>query len=131
MIVITNILIRNFVLYVLGKTGAKSESQLTYYISLSVFLFTFTNTAVIILLSNANLKSQGLDILTHGKYADFNTSWYLITGDILLQTMIINSFTPMIIILVNLVKFKLHECWDRSGSSKEKEGRYRTRKTSA
>ena len=94
-------------MYVLGKTGAKSETRLTYYISLSVFLFTFTNTAVIILLSNANLESQGINLLTHGKYADFNTSWYLITGDIILQTMIINSFTPMIIILVNFVKFKL------------------------
>ena len=81
-------------------------------ISLSVFLFTFMNTGFLILLSNANLKSQGINILDSGKYPDFNTNWYLITGDILVETMILNMFTPGIIILVNNLMFKVLIFWD-------------------
>ena len=56
-IVGTNLLIRIFVIWVLEKTGAKSETQMAYMISLSVFLFTFMNTGILVLLSNANLQS--------------------------------------------------------------------------
>jgi len=42
------------------------------------------NTGILVLLSNANLKSQGINLLTKGKYSDFNTNWYLITGDIMI-----------------------------------------------
>ena len=55
-------------------------------------------------LSNANLKQMGLPFFD-GKYSDFNSDWYLITGDIIIQTMILNIFTPGIIILINYIRF--------------------------
>jgi len=69
------------------------------------------NTGILILIANANLISQGIPFVD-GKYSDFNTNWYLITGDIIVQTMMINSVTPAIIIAINLIKFKLKNAWD-------------------
>ena len=112
-IVVSNILIRLIVILILEKTGSKTESKMTFNISLSVFFFTFMNTGILLLLSNANLKSQGINILDKGTYSDFNTNWYLLTGDILVQTMILNSFTPMITIIVNILKFKILDAWDQ------------------
>jgi len=72
----------------------------------------------------------------NGKYTDFNTDWYLITGDIIIQTMIINIFTPGIIIFVNYVKFKVQIWWDQRLSKEEEEEKkkdevkFHTKKTS-
>ena len=56
-IVITNVLIRLFVISVLGRTGFKTDTIMAFYISLCVFLFVFMNTGILLLLTNANLKS--------------------------------------------------------------------------
>jgi hypothetical protein len=69
------------------------------------------NTGILILISNANLASQGMPFV-NGKYSDFNTDWYLITGDIIVQTMILNIFVPAIVIFVNIIKFKIKITWD-------------------
>jgi hypothetical protein len=56
-IVITNVLIRLFVISVVGRTGFKTDTIMAFYISVGVFVFVFMNTAVLLLLSNANLRS--------------------------------------------------------------------------
>ena len=84
---------------------------MAFYISLCIFLFTFMNTGVLLLLTNANLKSQGINL--NGTYSDFNTNWYLIAGDVLTQTMVLNSFTPMIVVLINSLKFKILKTIDQ------------------
>ena len=63
------------------------------------------------MISNANLSSQGIDWLT-GEYSDFDMNWYLINGDIIIQTMIINAFTPATMIFINYLKFKVKIEWD-------------------
>jgi hypothetical protein len=90
------------------------------------------NTGLLILISNANLISQGISFVD-GKYSDFNTDWYLITGDIIVQTMLINAFTPAIIIFINVIKFKVKIAWDQWESQTEEEGekeKLHTKKTS-
>ena len=56
-IVVTNVLIRLFVINVVGRTGFKTDTIMAFYISVGVFLFIFMNTAILLLLSNANLKA--------------------------------------------------------------------------
>jgi hypothetical protein len=104
-IVVTNVIIRHVVVFIMERTGFKTDSRMTFYISFNVFLFTFTNTGILLLLTNANLKSQGINI--NGTYSDFNTNWYLISGDILTMTMLLNSITPAVSVLLNAFKCRV------------------------
>ena len=95
----------------MSYVGAKTETILAQHITVGIFFCTFLNTGWLIVLSNANLEYYGLSFL-NGKYSDFNTDWYLITGDIIIQTMMINAFVPSIIIGVNFIRFKVQIVWD-------------------
>jgi hypothetical protein len=100
-IVVTNVVIRHVIIFIMERAGFQTNSKMKFYICFYVFLFTLTNTGILILLTNANLKSQGIDI--NGTYSDFNANWYLISGDILTMTMLINSITPAVSVLINAI----------------------------
>ena len=48
----------------------------------------------------------------YGEFSDFDTNWYSITGDIIVETMILNAITPPITVLgIHLIS-KLQMAWD-------------------
>lgn len=61
-----------------------------------IFIVQFFNTAIINLLTNANIKEAlGIGIF-NGQYPDFDFNWYLDFGVPLITTMLINAFSPLI-----------------------------------
>ena len=99
-IIIINTVIRLIIVAIMTKVGYKTESAQAFYITLSVFISQFMNTGVLILISQANLKPQHIPILSaifdSGYYTDYTTEWYILTGDIIIETMMFNAVFPTI-----------------------------------
>jgi hypothetical protein len=56
-IVITNTLIRFFIIWIFSYVGSKTETMLAYHITIGIFFCVNLNTGWLPLLSNANLRS--------------------------------------------------------------------------
>lgn len=54
-IVIINVLIRFFIIWIMDYVGSKTETELAFNITKGIFLCTFLNTGWLLMLSNANL----------------------------------------------------------------------------
>jgi hypothetical protein len=57
---------------------------------------TFLNTAILPILINANMEEQPISFGLNGEFSDFNASWFLLTGNTIVVTMIFNAFYPLI-----------------------------------
>ena len=55
-----------------------------------------------------------------GIYPDFDTNWYFINGDVIVQTMILNCFMPAMTIGVNYAKAYAFIWWDKRGKQATK-----------
>lgn len=90
---IFNIIIREINIRLIKKIGFHTESAQTEAIFLAIFIATFFNTAILLLLSNANTKGTVLTWLPlRGIYSDLDQNWYLSVGPSLIFTMWINAF---------------------------------------
>lgn len=89
------------------RVSNKTKEQLN--IMVKVFVATFINTALIVLLVNANFSRVPAiyyipytDKIFTGTYADFTREWYLNIGDSIVLTMIMCVFSPHILTLLIL-----------------------------
>ena len=96
-------------------------------ITIVTFLCQFFNTGFILLLINADMREQPFSFgVIYGKNGDFNAEFFQQTGDILISTMLFNSFYPLIEFFGHWVKRATLRKLDRSWGSDE----YKTKKTS-
>ena len=73
----TNLVMRNIIMYVYSKAGCSTHSEEMKYVTMSIFFGQFFNTAIIIMLVNANLREQGtVGKLFNGVDSDFNSRWF-------------------------------------------------------
>ena len=82
----------------LSWVGFTSHSEVYTRISVQIFFATFFNTAIVILLANANL-AEAIPFLKgvfNGAYNDYSVDWYVDVGGIIVISMIINAFVPII-----------------------------------
>jgi hypothetical protein len=65
---------------------------------LSIYIYTFFNTGVILLFVNANITESGLPLpfFRDGKYPDFNGYWYKDVGNNMVSTMLVIMIFPLI-----------------------------------
>lgn len=62
-----------------------------------IFIATFLNTAILLLIMNANTQYTVLYwIPLHRGYTDMNEDWYLAMGPTIIETMCINAVYPYI-----------------------------------
>lgn len=65
---------------------------------MSIFAAQYFNTAIILLLTNANFENTVFKFapawVTKGIYSDFHTRWYFETGNLIVQTMLIFAIFP-------------------------------------
>ena len=115
---------------VLGKLVLREKhhtlSEQVISVVKKIFLAQFINTAVLLVLINANLdyfkdptvpgQTDQSGLLFSGKYSDFDVSWYQDVGIALMLTMIINVFAPHGAIFLTYLKLELKRCMDRSCS---------------
>lgn len=78
--------------------GFESHSELYMRISVCIFCATFFNTAIMILLANANVEETipFLSGIFNGPYNDYSVDWYNDVGNILVVSMILNAVLPVI-----------------------------------
>lgn len=93
-IVIVNIILRTINIIFITKIGYHTESEQIKAVMTAVFISTFFNTAILLLLTNANLSETFLKFLPvhEGIFTDLTQNWYLDIGPSLVQTMLINAF---------------------------------------
>ncbi|TYZ65544.1 hypothetical protein PybrP1_007721 [[Pythium] brassicae (nom. inval.)] len=127
MVVLVNVLLARVldVLVAMEKHHTAS-SQVVSRVT-KVFLAQFCNTALLMVVINANLDyfvdqsaaaafaRSALPILT-GKYSDFTPAWYNDVGVALMLTMIINTFSPHVYAVLNYLALEARRFYDRGGS---------------
>jgi hypothetical protein len=96
-IVLFNIIIREVNIVLIRKIGYHTVSAETSAVFLAIFIATFLNTGLLILLTGANTQSTILSwIPLKGTYTDLTQNWYLDIGPALISTMTLNSIYPYI-----------------------------------
>ena len=98
LIVGANYFLRIILIAVIKLVKYKTISEETRAIMNGVFITQFFNTAMLLLLVNANLQESGLPFgsMLSGQYPDFTGSWYKDIGVSLVKTMTMNSVFPAI-----------------------------------
>jgi hypothetical protein len=92
MITVVNIIIRELCIFLIKKIGYHLESEEVTDVMRIIFIATFFNTAILLLLTNANTSYTILRwIPLRGYYTDLNENWYLDMSPALVMTMMINS----------------------------------------
>ena len=59
------------------------------------FYVVFLNTAILLLLVNANMTAQPISFGLAGAMSDFNSDWFRLTGNTIRSTMVFNCFYPI------------------------------------
>ena len=78
-----------------------------------IFIGTFFNTAILLILTAANTQYTILEwIPLRGSYTDLDENWYIDMGDALVWTMLINALNPYITITVSFVVVSLLRALD-------------------
>jgi len=98
--VVINILLRRVILYLIQYVKLHSETEIAYFSTIMIFIMQFFNTAILILLVNANTSPAGLDIGLNGTYSDFSYNWYNTVATSLVTTMIFSAFSPIIELVI-------------------------------
>jgi len=81
------------------------------------FFCQFFSTAFILLLVNADLKEQPFSFgVVYGNKGDFNSAFFKQAGDVLISTMIFNSFYPLLDFAINWVMRFVFRLIDRGCS---------------
>ncbi len=92
LITVVNMIIRDVCIVLIKMIGFHTETVETAAIMTLITVATFFNTAILLLLTNANTKDTILSwIPLRGTYTDLNENWYLDVGTALVWTMLINS----------------------------------------
>lgn len=92
-----NYVLRTVCIMLVAWIGYASETVKLERTTTITFIVQFFNTAILLLLTNANLSEQPLTFgLNGGAYADFNSMWFRSVGNTLISTMIFNAIFPVI-----------------------------------
>lgn len=73
----------------------------------------FFNTAILILIVNANTSQAGIQIGLNGTYSDFSYNWYNLVGTSLTTTMIIYALSPIFGLVISEILNNLMKIIDQ------------------
>ena len=108
-----NIIIRNMNMKSIDCIGYHTQSERYTAIMTSVFITSFVNTGILLLLTNANLEYTFLTFLNiSNQFADFTVSWFTNIGGSIAQTMLIQACMPYVEIIIALSIKKLVQALD-------------------
>ncbi|TMW68688.1 hypothetical protein Poli38472_006156 [Pythium oligandrum] len=124
MVVCINILLARIlnVLVTMEKHHTHSGQVVSHVVK--VFLAQFCNTAILVVIINANLnyffenKTIGFESfpILNGKYADLSPGWYNDVGVSIILTMIVNTYSPHIYVIFDYVRLEAKRLMDRGFS---------------
>lgn len=114
LVVIINYVLRLLIVRPCIYVGMPTKGEESKLVTRSIFICQFLNTAVIMLLLNANLEPQGVPFFD-GQLSDFNSYWYNDTGNTIVGTMVFNAYWPFLEWLLLLLVFKVRNRVKDSG----------------
>lgn len=85
-------------MYAIDAIGCDDESIKSRHITNVIFICQFFNTAILLLLCNANAYGQGMLslVFTGGNATDFNQDWFKTFGNNIIGAMVFNVWYPFI-----------------------------------
>ena len=96
---VVNTILRTILILLVKFIGEDTKSEQTRSVKVAVFITQFFNTAILLLLFNANMSETSIpffsDVLT-GEYTDFHEEWYSDIGCTILKAMIVAAVFPVI-----------------------------------
>lgn len=102
-IVIVNFILRTANMILIKYIGHHTESKQTTGIMTSIFVSSLFNTAILLLLANANTQQTWLFWLPFkGEYPDLTYEWYNDVGSSLIITMLTAAFMPAVEFMIQL-----------------------------
>ena len=95
-IIVIKMILKTVIIELVTWIGYDTHSELMTKITNGVFIGLFFNTAILLLLTNANLSdvSTTLGSFFSGTYYDYSPYWYATVGATLVSTMQLNAFMP-------------------------------------
>ena len=97
-ITVVNTIITMLCKYAIAKIGYHTITGEITAVTMTIFIATFFNTAILLLLADADLSQITLLswIPLNGVFPDLTEQWYIIIAPSLILTMVINAFYPYI-----------------------------------
>jgi hypothetical protein len=117
---IINVILKLIIIKLVESMREDTKSEQMNSIKVAVFLAQFFNTGLLLLLSCANLSETNIPLLKgffKGPYTDFNSAWFKEIGPLIITTMVIGMFMPVIEFLINYSLKTVLRCLDRKFKS--------------
>ena len=96
--------------------GYPTQSQKIVAVTMITFYVYFSNTAILLLVVNANMQEQPITFGLNGTMSDFNSDWFRTTGNLLVSTMLFNVYYPLILYVLYWVMRFIPRLIDTSGT---------------
>lgn len=119
-IVIINVLLKFIIIKLVEVVRQDTKSKQMNSIKIAVFLSQFFNTGLLLLLSVSNLSEHNVPFLSsffQGPYTDLNSNWFKEISPLIVTTMVISMFMPIIEFLINYSMKTALRCLDRKFKS--------------
>ena len=97
---VQSFVIRSIFVYLMRYTYFKTESARVRFMTVSIFGIFFLNYGIMYLVAPMDID---ISFLILGVYTEFNTSWYVNIGDLIVITMLILAISPPITLFCNWV----------------------------
>jgi len=113
-ITVVNTIIRTLCIMLIKKIGYHTETAEIAAITMTIFIATFFNTAILLLLADADLKQVTILswIPLSGPFPDLTEQWYIIIAPSMIMTMALNAVYPYIDFAISFGTLGLFRCLD-------------------
>lgn len=130
-IVVINIILKTTSIKLITWIGYDTHSEMITKITNGVFIAQFFNTAILILLVNANFAEFNIPFTSffNGPYLDYTYNWYGFVGNRIVQTMIINALMPLGTELIPIITKRLAQRKDQNWEKDRLKAEYVTKTT--
>jgi hypothetical protein len=117
-ITLVNMIIRELNIFMIKKVGYHGLGNQTAAIFVAIFLASFANTALLLLLGNANTSEYRFIawLPFNGIYYNLTQNWYIDIGPALTSAMVVNSVYIYIDIAIGVGMKFFFRCLDKGGA---------------
>jgi len=91
-----NYFLREACIALINWIGYRTETERLEKTVMLTFYVLFLNTAILLLMVNANMMAQPISLGLDGPMSDFNSDWFRLTGNTLRSTMVFNAYYPIL-----------------------------------
>lgn len=102
-IAVANFIFRTMLIYFSSLLQPETETKETNQVKTAVFIATFSNSGLLILLMSAYSRAPFFKHIFKGNYADFSPEWINDLGSIIVSSVVFNALNPLIDICIKYV----------------------------